>query len=160
MKRNSKHRLKKQEITLMTILANEATKESQAILKKYNQPKAQSYNELEMKLAELYFQPKTDKRVLEKELANIHPHKKWLVRTLELDKKPKVDEVKTVETQTEVCEDDKCVTHTDKAVSNFAGKDDSPAEAKSNRTNIEVIGLVGIIGLMGLTFIIVSKNLK
>ena len=33
----------------------------------------------------------------EKELANIHPHKKWLVRTLELDKKPKVDEVKTVE---------------------------------------------------------------
>ena len=40
MKRNNKHNKKKQDITLMTILANEATKESDELLKSYNKPKA------------------------------------------------------------------------------------------------------------------------
>ena len=154
----------------MTILANEATRQSQALLKKYNKSNAQSYSELEMKLAELYFEPKMDKIVLEKELAEIHPHKKWLVRTLELDKKaddeeevkdeagkmPKVIIKKSCHAQ--VCEDENCKIHGEKS-SSFSGNSSSDSKKTSN-SNIEIIGLVGVIGLISLTFIIVSKNIK
>jgi hypothetical protein len=172
MKRNSKHRTKKKEITLMTILANEATKESQNILQKYKKPKAQSYSDLEMKLAELYFAPKTDKLVLEKELAEIHPHKKWLIRTLELDKKPDLEKevkIETLETPkksvketciSETCVDDDCEVHGKERMSGFTGQSQSSSSGMIGRSSIEIIGLVGVVGLIGLTFIIVSKNLK
>ena len=170
MKRNSIHKAKKREITLMTVLANEATNKSQAILQKYNQSKAQSYQELEMKLAELYFKPKMDKVLLEKELAEIHPHKEWMIRTLELGTKPDLEkyELKTVKNSPgkkittecidEKCEDDNCAIHGSEKTSSFTGSQQS--NSQSLRSNIEIIGLVGVVGLLGLTFIIVSKNLK
>ena len=89
MKRNNKLNNRKQEITLMTILANEADKESRHILKKYNKPNAQNHADLEVKLAELYFE-QDDKLAIEKDLANIHPHKNWIVKTLDLIPKSEV----------------------------------------------------------------------
>ena len=68
-----KDKLKKggQEITLMTVLANEATGSSRKILKEYGMPDAKNYQDLEIKLAELYFNTK-DKVALERKLAEIH----------------------------------------------------------------------------------------
>jgi hypothetical protein len=80
----------RKDITLMTILANEATAESRKLLKKYGKADAQSHADLEQKLAELYFNT-SDKVQLEKEMAAIHPHRKWIEKYIE----PKVEVVET-----------------------------------------------------------------
>lgn len=80
---------KKPEISLMTILAYEATKDAQNLLAKYRRPKASSFADLEVKLAELY-DVVDDKLKLEKELAAIHPHKKWIIARSTPEVKPEV----------------------------------------------------------------------
>lgn len=72
---------KGRDITLMTLLAFEADKQAQALLKKKGRPGARDHNDLEQKLCRLY-EETNDKMALEKELAQIHPHKDWLLRTL------------------------------------------------------------------------------
>ena len=179
-KRKSRHNLKKQEITLMTLLANEATKGAGDILTEYSIPKAKNHVDLENKLAELYFAPKTDKIKIEKQLAEIHPHKNWLITSLklntpedvekiksELSEKPK-DEVVEEKIKTSCydkkCEDNNCSIHGQKqSMSNFGGNDKvilPETSEKKTINSMELIGMVGCIGLIGLTFIIVSKNLK
>jgi hypothetical protein len=83
MKRNN---TTKKEITLMTLIANEATADARKLLKKYNKADAKDCADLEMKLAQLYFAT-SDKIEIEKDLAAIHPHKNWIL------KRTKVEEV-------------------------------------------------------------------
>jgi len=162
MKRNSKRASKKREVTLMTLLANEATSDSRKLLKEYNQADAKSEADLEQKLANLYF-GENDKIEIEKKLANIHPHKNWLVKTLDLTKKDqpkigtgsliideKLNDVKSVE-------DSKTL-----ASSSFDGNTKSTQEIKTNNSNtlVQTVTLLGIFSIIGLTFIIVSKNLN
>lgn len=183
MKRNNKHNKKKQEITLMTILANEATKASDELLQSYNKPKASNHSDLENKLAELYFE-QDDKLSLEKKMAEIHPHKNWIVRTLNLKPKGLIEckscdwswekskggekpykchkcgsdnNPKEKEIKAEPSKSD--VSDSIVKFSDFNGSN-TPQVANTNKSNLEVIGLVGAIGLIGLTFIIVSKNLS
>ena len=78
---SNQNKKKKPDITLMTILAYESTDASKQLLEKYNRPKAKDYKDLELKLAELYFDT-TDKKSLEQEMAEIHPHKNWMFKTL------------------------------------------------------------------------------
>lgn len=158
---------RKQEITLMTVLANEAAKESAEILAKYNKPKAKNHTDLEVKLAELYFE-QPDKLQIEKELAEIHPHKKWLVKSLNLVNK---DDVrckkcdKADEKQVETSKLDEIKDLVSQSVSKFSDFNGSKEVAQpivqdnSKLSSIEIIGMIGAIGLIGLTFIIVSKNL-
>jgi hypothetical protein len=96
-----------QEITLMTVLANEATGPSRKLLKQYGQPDAKNYQDLEIKLAELYFNTK-DKVELEKQLAAIHPHKNWILKNVqpvieEISKQEQVEEVKSNLTGDNMC---------------------------------------------------------
>jgi len=72
----------KPEITLMTLLAYEATDDAQKLLKKYTKQTAKNYADLEVKLGELYVKA-DDKLKLEKEMAKIHPHKKWIFQRSE-----------------------------------------------------------------------------
>jgi exonuclease VII large subunit len=72
----------KPEITLMTLLAYEATEDAQQLLQKYKKPKAKNFADLEVKLGELYVSA-DDKLKLEREMAKIHPHKKWLMERSE-----------------------------------------------------------------------------
>jgi len=95
--RRRKERNDRTDISLMTILANEATDGSRKLLRKYNRPDAKGYKDLEQKLAELYFDT-TDKVQLEKEMAEIHPHKKFLSKYI----KPEV-----VVTETKILEESK-----------------------------------------------------
>lgn len=92
----------RRDITLMTILANEATADSRKLLKKYNRPDAKNHTDLEQKLAELYFNT-PDKVQLEKEMAAIHPHRKWLQKYIE----PKV-EVSETKVQETTCDGGDC----------------------------------------------------
>jgi superfamily II RNA helicase len=98
---NKKRQQKQRDITLMTVLAYEATADSQKILKKYGREPGKGYSDLEVKLANLYFDTQ-DKVQLEKELAEIHPHKKWLLEHTE-----PIVKIKEKEVQIEIKPDEK-----------------------------------------------------
>ena len=67
---------------LLSLLSVEATKESRALLKKHGRPDAKNYKDLETKLAEL-FHVCDDKKALEKEFCEIHPHRQFILRYVE-----------------------------------------------------------------------------
>ena len=79
---NRRRKTKKPDITLMTLLAYEATSDARNLLKKYGFKDAKGYADLEQRLSELYVGT-ADKIQLEKDLANIHPHKKWFLKTIQ-----------------------------------------------------------------------------
>jgi hypothetical protein len=165
MKRNPKLATRKKEVTLMTLLANEATSDSRKLLNEYKQADATSEADLEQKLANLYFAT-DDKIQLEKKLANIHPHKNWLVRTLDLTEKeqPKLGTGSMI--IDEQLEKSNQVLPTVKS-SGFVGDNLSPqtqpksVENNSNSNSlIQTATVLGIFSIIGLTFIVVSKNLN
>lgn len=78
---NRRRKTRKPDITLMTLLAYEATSDARKLLKKYGAKDARGYADLEQRLSELYVST-PDKVQLEKDLAAIHPHKKWLLKTM------------------------------------------------------------------------------
>lgn len=71
----------KAKISLLTLLANTKTADSRRLLKKYGQTDATDYNDLALKLAELY-QSSNEKVAIEKEFAEMHPHKALILRNL------------------------------------------------------------------------------
>lgn len=72
---------KKQRMTLLEVIANGSTGEARRLLKKYNEPDATNHKDLEFKLSKLY--QKTDDKVkLEKEIAEMHPHKEFILHNL------------------------------------------------------------------------------
>jgi hypothetical protein len=167
----------KREITLMTILASEATKESRKLLKKYNRPDAKSYADLEVKLAELY-QSTPDKFLLEKEMAEIHPHKKWIIKRLELDK-PKEIKADVVEAEKPkqmpastniVCANPYCPIHGTIPMCEYSNASGNPmmlnplskpsGESKNeavSKSPTDIIGLLGIVAIVGMTFFVLTK---
>jgi hypothetical protein len=99
-----KRKSDKADITIMTLLAHEATSDARKLLKSYGMPDAKSHNDLEVKLSELYVNT-PNKIDLEKKLADIHPHKKFILKY----NQPKVvDEVNVEKTSNMV--DDDCPT--------------------------------------------------
>lgn len=83
---------KKPNITLIKLLAIQRTPQLRAILKKYGKEDAKSYADLELKVAELYANS-DDKIALEKEFAEIHPHKSFILKHL-APKEKNIDEIK------------------------------------------------------------------
>jgi hypothetical protein len=89
----------KENISLLTLLAYDATKESNSLLKKHGIKPARNYKELEFKLAKLY-EAKTKEGgalKLEQEMAEIHPHKKWVIERTKKEAlivEPKQSEIK------------------------------------------------------------------
>lgn len=164
MKRNSRMNSRKQEITLMTLLANEAAKESAGVLEKYNKPKAKNHADLEVKLAELYFdQP--DKIQIEKELAEIHPHKKWLVKSLQLVSKDDVKCEKCEETTQKPTETDKLEEikkMVSESVSKFSDFNGSKNATETIRTNplTDWLPFIAVVGMVSVTMIIVARQTK
>ncbi len=93
-------------ITIVELLAVNCTAQSRELLNKYNVPQPKNYEELQAKLAELYATC-PDKKQLEKEFAQMHPHKEWIidyVAPAPVKAEIKVDPVKT-ETTTKVLDD-------------------------------------------------------
>lgn len=154
-----KDKLKKggQEITLMTVLANEATGPSRKLLREYGMPDAKNYQELEIKLAELYFNTK-DKVALEKKLAAIHPHKNWILRNVqpvieEKSKQELVEEVKSNATGD-------CMCPHCQYLKNNSGFSNAEGDAK-NAVKSDYAGLVAplmIFGMVGIVLIAVLRT--
>lgn len=154
-----KDKLKKggQEITLMTVLANEATGPSRKLLREYGMPDAKNYQELEIKLAELYFNTK-DKVALEKKLAAIHPHKNWILRNVqpvieEKSKQELVEEVKSNATGD-------CMCPHCQYLKNNSGFSNADGDVKNAIKN-DYAGLVAplmIFGMVGIVLIAVLRT--
>lgn len=170
----------------MTLLASEATKEAKDLLKKYNRPNATSYADLELKLAELYTSS-NDKFGLEKEMAEIHPHKNWLLKRLELDK-PKEVKVEKMEFETTketkpqtpsvVCGNPFCPIHGTTPIceySNASGSMNNPFATTQGKPNtseqnkdqapprvspIDYVGIIGMVAIVGITFFVITKTIK
>ena len=70
---------RKKRITLLGVIANGSTSEARKLLKKYDEQDAVNHEDLEFKLTKLYSKA-PDKIELEKELANIHPHKEFIMK--------------------------------------------------------------------------------
>jgi hypothetical protein len=137
---------KKKDITLMTILAYEATDQSRELLRKYNKPDAANVVDLEAKLAELYFSVE-DKIQLEREMAEIHPHSKWIAKYME----PVIKEV-IVNVPTPAAP-------VPEMKSNADGQLTPPAAAQIRPVQIiDYIALISVIGIIGLSFYSMSKN--
>lgn len=165
-----KHQNDKQEITLMTILANEATDESRDLLRKYNRPDAKSHADLEVKLAELYFDTE-DKVQLEKQMAQIHPHKNWILDNSEpkvIIEKEVVEVIKEVPVEqpneqessfNQNCNNPYCSIHgfmPYSAVNNFSGID---ATETKKPLEIPFAGLILGVGLTIVVLVALRKDI-
>jgi hypothetical protein len=148
-----------QEITLMTVLANEATGPSRKLLKQYGQPDAKNYQDLEIKLAQLYFNTK-DKVELEKQLAEIHPHKNWILKNVQpviegISKQEQVEEVKSNATGDNICP--QCNRKNRELDFLYAEGPQQPA-AKSD-LNMLIVPVM-LLAMVGLTYIVVLKGIQ
>ena len=73
-------------ITMAGLLANCSTAESRKLLKRHGMDDAINHEDLEVKISKLYHNT-DDKKALEKELAEIHPHKDFILQNLAPTKK-------------------------------------------------------------------------
>jgi hypothetical protein len=143
-----------QEITLMTVLANEATGPSRKLLRDYGMTDAKNYTDLEVKLAELYFNT-TDKVALEKKLAAIHPHKNWILRNVQpvIEEKSKQEQVEEVKSNA----DGKCMCpQCQKSIeySNVTGLIEPSSKFDMSMLVVPTV----LIAMVGLTYVLVLKS--
>jgi lipoprotein NlpI len=147
-----------QEITLMTVLANEATGPSRKLLKQYGQPDAKNYQDLEIKLAELYFNTK-DKVELEKQLAEIHPHKNWILKNVqpvieEISKQEQVEEVKS-----NAIGDNMCPQCQKRLQNNDFLYAEGPTQGSSNKFDMTALVVPAMLfAFVGLTYVMVLRS--
>ena len=159
-------------ITIMGLLADCSTDEARVLLKKYGMPPAKNKAELELALAKLY-KNCDDKKQLERDFAEIHPHKEFLKKYI-FPKPPEKSEV--------VVEDKKEETTTPSIPpvqmpefvsncngnpnctccnSNFNGADGSKNtnETTSNdKDKLIVYGMFGIVSILAL--VLISQQIK
>ena len=151
----------RQDISLMTLLANEATSDSRKILKKYDRPDAKHCTDLEVKLAELYF-GQSDKKQLEKELSDIHPHKEWIMKNQKTDPIIEEKEIEVIAEQPAI-PTNFCPSCQAAKMSNFMSLD-GPATSTSVPEHshpismLDYIGIMGMMATIGLTFYVITKN--
>jgi GTP cyclohydrolase FolE2 len=85
----------KKDITLLCLLANEATGNTRRLLADLGEPESVNHADLELKLAETY-KKQGDKATFEKRLAEIHPHKEFILKYLgQATENPTPEDVKT-----------------------------------------------------------------
>ena len=171
---DQKLRKKKQYKTLLSVLASGSTPEARRLLKDYCGEDAFSEVDLENKLASLYA-TSTSKLDLEKEFANIHPHKEFILKYCKMDSQQPINvndlnpsnskvvkqvEIITPPTKAEIenpTEGRACTCGCGRTYSNAEG--DAPQG--SNQTNmlmaLSVIGLVSIVALTT-TIILIKSN--
>jgi hypothetical protein len=167
----------KQRVTLLGTIANGSTSNARKLLQKYKQPDATNHKDLEYKLTKLY-QTADDKLILEKELAEIHPHKEFILKycqnendlvkePIENTDKTNLEEKSTSNYNGCTCSNPNCPNKTNNynrfafsgmdgkscacgcGTSNFSG-DLSPTVNKVNN-ELMIIGVIGIITIFALT---------
>ncbi len=153
--KNKKHKTN----SLLTFLVNESEDKSAKILQDLGQ-KVYNKKDLEKKLA-LHYTNCTDKIELEKQLANIHPHKDWILRVLG-EKKPNevVENIKPIKKDLKISEEDiKKVSNLENrscacgCQSNFDGSTNNPNTLNINNDKLIIFGIVTVVAMFGLIII-------
>lgn len=169
---------KKKKITILGCLANESTGKSRKLLQKYGQQDAVNHQDLEFKLSELY-KNVDDKKALEKEFAEIHPHRDFILKYCE----PKIDKkleepvsLKEVETvvvdtpnlkkieETVVTEQkSNCSGNCSCGCSGFDGEKSSQSTSSENMPNVGIgsdkliiLGMFGFVSILAM--VLITKN--
>lgn len=158
--RSNPNQKKQAEVSIMTTMAHEAPKPSLQLLAKYG-IKATNPNDLEQKLTQLYFSS-SDKREIEKFLAENHPHKKFLIQNLDLvpkstittEEKPIVEESKV---ETAQCHDPNCFIHHPSTAQTLLREKYSNASDDSQEKNYKLfssqeMSLIALVAVVGITF--------
>lgn len=151
-------------ITIMGLLANCSTDDARLLLKKYGYPNAKNRAELELQLAKLYKEA-DDKKQVEKDFAEIHPHKNFIKRYLTTETPKESVEVvaeKIVEMpltsskeSTSNCNGD---TTCSCCQSSFDGSEKSNSLKFSENDKLIILGMFGIVSILAL--VIVSQKNK
>jgi len=156
-------------ITIMGLLADCSTNDARKLLKKYGIPDAKNKKDLELKLAQLY---KTcdDKKQLEKDFAEIHPHKefmkKYLLPTAPVKSEVVLEDiiapnslkpviVEKVPEDTSNCDGKACSCNN----SNFSGADGTTLTTtnSTDKDKLIIYGMFGIVSILALVFIAKQK---
>jgi hypothetical protein len=156
----------KKDITLMGVIANASTGDARRLLKKYNQSDALNHEDLEYKLTKIY-QNSDDKKVLEKELAEIHPHKDFILKNLSVTETPiQIDspEMKEEEESKKLgaSELQTNIPYMDGnkssscGCSGFDGQSTNAQPTIKNDNTVAVLGVLGIITIFAM--IIINKK--
>lgn len=169
-----KFRKKKQYKTLLSVLASGSTPEARRLLKDYCGEDAFSEIDLETKLASLYA-TSTSKLDLEKEFANIHPHKDFILKYCKMDcqepinvndlnpsntKVVKQVDIITPPTKAEIenpTQGTACACGCQKKYSNAEGDMQQPSSQTNIVMALSVIGIVSIVALTT-TLILMKSN--
>ena len=149
----------------MGVIANASTGDARRLLKKYDQPDAINHEDLEYKLTKLY-KNADDKVVLEKELAEIHPHKSFILKNLTPEEKPV--EITIEKEEFSPCDGSYNKTGIDSekscgcGCSGFDGTTSNKNNEVTPLTNkdntIAVMGILGIITIFAMVVIKTSKT--
>lgn len=151
-------------ITIMGLLANSSTDDARLLLKKYGYPNARNKAELELLLAKMY-KDADDKKQVEKDFAEIHPHKNFLKRYLTTETPKESVEIvaekivetplTTIEESTSNCNGD---TTCSCCKSSFDGDQKSSSLKFSENDKLIILGMFGIVSILAL--VIVSQKNK
>lgn len=148
----------KQDISLMTLLANEATKPARKLLKAYNKPDATDYEDLETKLAELYYSV-PDKVQIEREFAAIHPHKEWILKNTSESYVKEVTPLQPdIDAQLNQAQKELItISSPSSETSSFTGQG-TPNQTPTPFKVSDYMGLLAIAGLIGITFYTLKRH--
>jgi hypothetical protein len=147
---NNRAKQPKKDITLMTLLAYESTAPARKLLQKHGFEDAKSYGDLEVKLAELYFDS-PNKMEIEKELAEIHPHKDWLLRVTKVNEPIKEEKIEV--------KSEPIAPPTPAIISELKSNADGGSTTPDNSHAI-MLNYVGLIGVVGVTLTLAIIGLK
>jgi hypothetical protein len=153
-------------ITIMSLLANCSTEESKRLLEKYNMSKPKNKKDLEFLLAKLY-RGCDDKRQLEKDFAEIHPHKKFIQKyttpkpsQLKEEEKiapiPITNEIPNTKSEVVSNTDGQCTCSNCNNKSNFSNFNADESNTKSqtfDKDKLIVYGMFGIVSILALVLI-------
>lgn len=165
MKRNrNRSQSKAAEVTLMTLLAYDSSsvKDANALLRKYGKKPALNPADLEIKLTQLYMEV-GDKIQLEKEMAEIHPHKDWLLKyvtPIEKQPEPIVVEAKpepVAEIKNGCGCGNNCPCQSRKSSFDAQSSEQKTIPIKSP-SPMEYMGYIGLMAVVGLTFYVMTKD--
>lgn len=156
----------KKDITLMGVIANASTGDARRLLKKYNEPDALNHEDLEYKLTKIY-KNADDKKVLEKELAEIHPHKDFILKNLSVKEAPIQLDPTEMKIEEEIKKPCTCQLETTMSYmdgnkscscgcSGFDGQQTNSQPLIKNDNTVAVLGVLGIITIFAM--IIINKK--
>lgn len=152
----------KKDVTLMGVLANGSTAQCRKMLAKYGEPDAVNHEDLEYKMAQLY-RKSDDKLAFEKELAEIHPHKDFILKNLskETEVMPEQDPVE-IEKSNGVIVEEATKQKTSNACGCSGADGTSVTSAPTSPMRLDnsviVLGVLGIITIFAMMVVTTKRS--